>query len=257
VFRKLRIAVLLLILLFVALNTYFDRVYSTDWDIPLRVMVFPINGDGSDVAERYIAGIQPTQFTSIEKFFTVQADSFAVKLQRPFRFTLASQIHGMPPMLEPGAGAFDAVVWSLRTRYWAWTTPEYPPGPQPDIRLFVLYYNPETSPSLPHSVGLQKGLFAVVNAFADRRMEGSNDVVISHELLHTLGATDKYNLATNQPLLPDGYAEPSRQPVYPQSSAELMGGRIPITATEAHIPESLRQVIVGPMTAAEIGWVTK
>lgn len=254
-FRKLRIVILLLILLFVALNTYLDRVYSTDWDIPLRVMVFPINGDGSDVAERYIAGIPQGQFTDIESFFTNQAQHYGVKLDRPFRFTLARPIHELPPALAPGTSTFGAIVWSLRTRYWAWRIPEYPPGPQPDIRLFVLYYNSATSPSLPHSVGLQKGLFAIVNAFADRRMEGSNDTVISHELLHTLGATDKYNLATNQPLHPQGFAEPTRKPLFPQTAAELMGGRIPVTADESRIPASLRQVVVGPVTAAEIGWV--
>ena len=41
--RRLRIVILLLVLLFVALNTYFDRVYSTDWNIPLRVAAYPIN----------------------------------------------------------------------------------------------------------------------------------------------------------------------------------------------------------------------
>jgi hypothetical protein len=157
-------------------------------------------------------------------------------------------------MLEPGGGALSAIGWSLRTRYWAWRVPDYPPGPTPDIRLFVLYHDPATSPSLPHSVGLQKGLFAVVNAFADRRMEGSNDAVIAHEVLHTLGATDKYDLATNQPRHPEGFAQPDRQPLYPQSAAELMGGRIPLSSTESRIPSSLRQVVVGPVTATEIGW---
>ena len=47
--RKLRIAILLLILLFVALNAYFDRVYSTQWNDALRVATFPINADGSAV----------------------------------------------------------------------------------------------------------------------------------------------------------------------------------------------------------------
>ena len=129
-------------------------------------------------------------------------------------------------MLTPGGSALSAISWSLRTRYWAWQ-PRDPAGPAPDIRLFVLYHDPAMSPSLPHSVGLQKGLFAIVNAFADRRMEGSNDTVIAHEVLHTLGATDKYDLATNQPRTPDGFAQPDRQPLYPQISAELMGGRIP------------------------------
>jgi hypothetical protein len=77
--------------------------------------------------------------------------------------------------------------------------------------------------------------------------------VIAHELLHTLGATDKYG-NDNLPRLPDGYAEPDRQPLYPQTFAELMGGRIPVTASEAEIPESLQQVVIGPLSAAEIGW---
>ena len=46
--RRLRIAILLVILLFVALNTYFDRVYSTDWNIPLRIAAYPINADGRE-----------------------------------------------------------------------------------------------------------------------------------------------------------------------------------------------------------------
>ena len=253
-FRQLRILVLLLILLFVALNTYFDRVYSTDWDIPLRVAVFPINGDGSDVAQRYIDALPPDQFVAIETFFTQQATRYGVNMDRPFRFSLAAPLRELPPMIEPGSGRLSVIAWSLRTRYWAWRVPVYPPGPTPDIRLFVLYHDPALSPSLPHSVGLQKGLFAIVNAFADRREEGSNDTVIAHELLHTLGATDKYAPGTNMPLHPQGFAEPAREPLYPQSKAELMGGRIPLSADQAQIPASLRQVLVGPITALEIRW---
>jgi hypothetical protein len=138
-------------------------------------------------------------------------------------------------------------------RYWAWGI-DSPPGPAPDIKLFVMYHDPAISPSVPHSVGLQKGLFGVVHVFADGSMKGSNDAIIAHELLHTLGATDKYDLRTNQPMHPDGYAEPDREPLYPQSFAELMGGRIPVSSTESTTPESLQQVIVGAKTASEIGW---
>ena len=65
--RRLRIAILLLILLFVALNTYFDRVYSTDWNIPLRVAVFPINADGSDVSAQLHAAARPTRFSTSKR----------------------------------------------------------------------------------------------------------------------------------------------------------------------------------------------
>ena len=251
--RRLRISILLVILLFVVLNTYFDRVYSTDWNIPLRIAAFPINADGSEVTARYI-GQQPADaFQRLETFFEQEAKHYGLQMERPIRVTLAPPLSSGPPELEPGSGPFSAALWSLRMRYWAWRVAA-PPGPAPDIKLFVLYHDPAVSPSLPHSLGLQKGLLGVVHVFADGSMRGSNDTVIAHELLHTLGATDKYDLASNQPLLPDGYAEPDRQPLYPQSFAELMAGRIPVSSTEAETPQSLQQVIVGAKTASEIGW---
>ncbi|MGH8175123.1 MAG: hypothetical protein ACREV5_02535 [Steroidobacter sp.] len=251
--RRIRIAILLLILMFVGLNTYFDRVYSTDWNIPLRVAVYPINGDGSDEAERFIRERNDDDYRALESFFETEAAHYGLTMERPVRFSTVQQLRESPPAIAPGAGALKIARWSLRTRYWAWRTPEAS-GPPPDIKVFLLYHDPQRTPSLPHSTGLQKGLFAIVNAFADRGMLGSNDTVIAHELLHTLGATDKYELRTNQPTHPNGFAEPERQPLYPQSFAEVMGGRIPVSATEATMPESLRQVVVGATTAAEIGW---
>jgi hypothetical protein len=53
---------------------------------------------------------------------------------------------------------------------------------------------------------------------------------------------------------PGGYAEPDKSPLYPQQKAEIMGGRIPVSASEFVIPPSLEQCIVGPETAREIGW---
>lgn len=253
-FKRLRILILLLILLFVALSAYFDRVYSTDWDIPLRVTVYPINGDGSATSERFIETLAGTSFVAIETFFAEQAKRHGVTLERPVRFARGAQIRELPPLLEPGTGALGSMWWSLRTRFWAWRVPEHGDGPKPDVQLFVLYYDPATSPALPHSVGLQRGLFGIVHAFADREMMGSNDTVIAHELLHTLGAIDKYAIATNQPLHPVGFAEPQRTPLYPQTRAELMGGRIPLSESESIVPASLRQVVIGPLTAHEIGW---
>jgi hypothetical protein len=251
--RNLRIALLLVILLFVSLNTYFDRVYSTDWNIPLRVTAYPINADGSAATEQFIQRLDAGDLQPLENFFAREAARHGLSMERPVRLTLAPPLRDVPPMIEPGANTLSVIWWSLRTRYWSWRTPD-PPGPSPDIKLFVLHHDPVGTSSVPHSIGLQKGLFGIVNVFADRRMMGSNDVVTAHELLHTLGATDKYRMETNQPMLPDGYAEPQREPLYPQSLAELMGGRIPVSADESTIPESLRKVLVGAKTASEIGW---
>jgi hypothetical protein len=252
--RKFRIAVLLLILLFVALNTYLDRVYSSDWKNPLRVAAFPINGDGSSVSERYVQALTAENLQTVAAFLAEEAAYYDLGLSQPVRFSVAAPLTELPPMIAPGASGLGVLWWSLRARYWAWRV-DSPPGT--DVQLFVLYHDPQRSRSLPHSFGLQKGLFGVVHAFADSSMEGSNDVVLAHELLHTLGATDKYDPSNNQPLHPQGYADPEQVPLYPQSTAELMGGRIPITDSRAETPASLNEVVIGPFTAAEIGWTRR
>jgi hypothetical protein len=135
--RRIRILVLLLILLIVALNTYFDRVYSTDWNIPLRVTIYPINGDGSAQVDQYIAGLKPERFGALEAFFDSEARHYGLSLERPIRFTAAPQLGEVPPELDRDANVFSIMSWSLRMRYWAWRTPDLP-GPAPDVKLFIV-----------------------------------------------------------------------------------------------------------------------
>lgn len=140
-------------------------------------------------------------------------------------------------------------------RVWAWRMEMSHDGPPANIAMFVLYHDPDSHDRLEHSLGLEKGLIGVVNTFASRSMNPTNNVVIAHELLHTVGATDKYDPATNQPLYPEGYAEPDRTPRHPQEKAEIMAGRVPLSDSESQIPSSLKKSVVGPGTAAEINWL--
>src|SRR3954465_12553227 len=152
--RKLRIFVLLLILLFVALNTYFDRFYSTQWNDALRVAVFPINADGSSVTERYIQSLTSTPYEPIEPFFAEEGKHYGLQIDQPIRLTLGKTLLKLPPALPPDTGRLGAMIWSLKTRYWS-SRIDGPPGTE--IKLYLLYHDPERSQSLPHSVGLQKG----------------------------------------------------------------------------------------------------
>jgi hypothetical protein len=121
--------------------------------------------------------------------------------------------------------------------------------------MFLLYFDPAQSKRLGHSTGLQKGLIGRVNVFAADGMTKQNNVIITHEFLHTLGATDKYDPATNLPLFPDGYANPDIKPLLPQRYAEIMAGRTPLTATEAVTPAALEDALIGEKTALEINWL--
>ncbi len=253
-FRKIRIGILLIVLVFVALNTWLDRVYSRDWDGPLLVALFPVNADGSDAAEHFIRQLQGSDLRELEEFFANEAKHYGLPVERPLRFTLTPPSSQSPPLPPEAGGRFSIMWWSLKLRWFTWRVPE-PAGPTPTIHLFLLYHDPRISSVLPHSTGLEKGLVGIVHLFATQNMARANQVIVAHELLHTLGATDKYDLDTNQPVLPDGYADPEREPLYPQDQAELMAGRIPVNATHAEQAESLRQIVIGPLTAREIGWV--
>ncbi|HVP67058.1 MAG TPA: hypothetical protein VMT17_07325 [Anaeromyxobacteraceae bacterium] len=78
-------------------------------------------------------------------------------------------------------------------------------------------------------------------------------VALGHELLHTAGATDKYD-AAGHARAPEGLAEPERQPPYPQRFAEWMVGEVATGPGGGRLPSSLDEVRVGPATAREIGW---
>ena len=137
-------------------------------------------------------------------------------------------------------------------RWWSNSVTEAQDDIDPDVRIFVRYHKPEFAVVLENSVGLQKGMVGIVNGYANRRYRGTNNVIIAHEFLHTLGASDKYDAANGQPLGPDGIAEPDRQPLYPQRYAEIMGGRIALNENDAVIPKTLKYAVIGPKTASEI-----
>ncbi len=252
--KAIRIIVLLFILVTVAQGAWLARRDATNWKDPVIVALYPINADGSERAEQYVRGIDRERFQPMAEFMREQAAVYGLALNDPIELRLAPRIDRLPPQPPAGGGAVSAIVWSLSFRFWAWRHDTYT-GARANVRLFLLYHDDRRSPRLPHSTGLEKGLIGLVNVFASDEMAGTNNVVIAHEMLHTLGATDKYDLATNQPLFPDGYAEPQRMPQLPQQFAEIMGGRIPISALRADQPAGLHQVVIGRLTAREINWI--
>jgi hypothetical protein len=254
VFRAIRITILLLVLAFVATGAYLSRARSTDWDKALWVAIHPIAADDSPATRRYVDSLTEDTFVPVGRFLATQAEHYSLTLAEPARLRLYGELHELPPRLEPDASLPARALWSLRLRYWAWSATSAEKRAPPDIDMFVLYHDPERTSSVPHSLGLQKGLVGVVYAFADPSMTATNNIVIAHEFLHTVGATDKYDPQTDQPQFPDGYADPERTPLVPQENAEIMAGRRMVSETEWEMPETLLNVVIGPRTAQEINW---
>jgi hypothetical protein len=252
----LRLAVLLAVLAFVAIGAWLERARSRDWDATLRVTVYPFAATGDDAVRSYVAGLQPADFAAVESFFQDEAASFEVALEQPVRFRVSHAATRPPPALPPQPGPLDIALWSLRLRYFAARVERNDPLPPPDIQVFALY-SPlrANAAALPDSVGLNKGLIAVAHLYADREARGSNQIVVAHEVLHTLGATDKYDRRTGRPLVPDGLGEPGLEPLFPQEFGEIMAGRIATGPDKAVMADGLEQMLVGEQTAREIGWL--
>lgn len=252
--RNIRILILLLVLLFVAINTRLIKLRTTDWDDSLWVTIYPINGDANTAVQAYIDSLNETDFESIEQFMAREARRYGEEIQEPITIKLAPEVAERPPKPPTDGSVMATMWWSLHMRYWAYRHNTYT-GPNPDIQIFVVYHDPSLHQRVDHSLGLQKGLIGVVNAFAHHQDADRNNIVITHELLHTLGANDRYNPETNAPLFPLGYADPEQFPLYPQRRAELMAGRIPISAQQSRMPAHFREVMIGPFTAREIRWL--
>lgn len=253
-FKVVRIFILLAVLLAVAASAAWQRWRMHAWDRTQVLTLYPINADGSPATAQYLQTLHADELAPLARFLNEEAARHGLRLATPFRVELGRRIDHLPPEIPQGGGALAAMRWSLSLRWWAWRhTP--PSSPIPDVRLYLMFHSERQS--LPHSVGLQQGRLGLAHVFADPAQAGSNRVVMAHELLHTFGASDKYDPVTLQPRLPEGYAEPDRLPLRPQTRAELMAGRIPLAGTELRMPTTLGDTVVGPETAREIGWTGK
>lgn len=256
-FKSLRIITLLIVLAVIAIHTKGQRLSSQGWYKPLQVSVFPINADGSSDTAKYIAALSSEDFTAIDEFMGRESEKYEVITSLPTRTSLGPMVRSLPPPPPPNitSTTLSIMLWSLKLRWWAyWNTPDDLSNKQ-RVRIFTLYQQGREGVPLAHSLGLQKGLIGIVHAFARHEQTAQNNIVIAHELLHTVGATDKY-ADDGLPRFPEGFADPNQKPLFPQRRAEIMAGRIPLAPTQSEIPISLRYAVVGPETAREINWTT-
>lgn len=250
--KNLRYLILLLILLFVAVNEALIKTRSTSWENPLWVRIYAVNGDNRGATGKYLDSLSSENFQAIENFVNREARRYGISIDA-IDVEYNGSLQSGPPQPPSGRSVLENIWWSLKFRAWAALRAWNSDNGDADVELFINYYDIKTTPALGHSVGLEGGLIGIINAFADNSYRGSNQVVITHELMHTLGASDKY-AADTLPIHPEGYAEPYQVPLYPQRLAELMGGRIPLSALRSEMPQSLNQVVIGIFTAAEINW---
>jgi hypothetical protein len=227
-----------------------DPSPAPDWTKPLVVAIYPAAA-GIDAAQ--LNALSVDRYGRIERFLNQRAREFGLPADKAVEIRTGRPIErppGLPPQNDSGAAR---LLWALELRWWYWRLDSQ--GLDPDVIVVTRYGPVSEDPRFLHSIGMPNPRLALVNLTAHPDLAERNNVIIAHEILHTLGANDRYRPGTGHPDFPSGYARPRQQPLYPQANAEIMGGRIPLSATLARQPRSLDETTLGPITAAEIGWI--
>lgn len=254
-FKLIRVTILLLVLASVASTFLLQRNVSSDWSGALDIRIIPIVADAKPATLKYVRALEQTDFDNIKHYLIRQAVSYERNLTDGFDFRLSEPIVNIPPVPpSPDSGGLEIAMWSLSLRWWAWRN-QADDYHSSQIRLYVLYQDPDAGVALAHSTGLRNGLIGLIQARVNNSTAKFHNLVITHELLHIFGAHDKYDLSTGKPIYPDGYAEPDLTPIHPQQAAEIMGRSIPVSANRHNIARRLRQTSIGIKTAQEIGWI--
>jgi len=254
-FKFIRIAILLFILISVWNHFDTQKKVVQNWQGTQDIVITPIDFDNQSSTASGIQKLSSEQFEEINEFLSNQAKSYGLNLKHTVNIRLGKVITSLPPALPKiDASTLDIMLWSLKLRWWAWRN-KTDDSHSSQINLYVMYSSPKPNQRLPHSTGLQKGLIGLIHANASPKAQNRNNMIIAHELLHIFGASDKYEFKTGHPIFPEGYAQPNKNKLYPQTKAEIMAGRIPISKIKFARVTKISQTVIGEKTAQEIGWI--
>jgi hypothetical protein len=257
-FFYIRVSVLLAVLLGVLVYAWVDvrsRRARNDWDHTLYVAVALVRLERVD--EAAIDALR-ARLPALEDRLAAELERYRPGAPRPVRFRLVPPVDAAaPPPLPKGDGPLDAASHSLAL--WSYLRDlDARAGLDAslfDARIYVAVRRArKVDRTLVEGRSEQGGRVGLVEVELDAEVADLPLVVVAHELLHTLGATDKYD-AGGRTLVPLGLAEPERAPRYPQRYAEIMARNRPVSPTTELVPDSLDEVAIGPSTAREIGWL--
>lgn len=258
--RHGRIALLLVLLVAVASWGWStrDRLESRkDWSRTLRVGVVVLEMDPIDPQ---VVGMFESRLNDLESLFSDEFQRLTGERLSPFEFRVVGSVRidsRPPPMPEPDAGIVDNLKTTRALdRFLEEPADELKLNPRHfDSVIWVVASDPGESAERRFVEGLAEfgGDRGLVRVELDPSMDVLAAAAVGHELLHTLGATDKYG--AQGPVTGDGFYESSREPLYPQERAEIMAREIPTGPGVARLPDFIAELGVGRRTAIEIGWI--
>lgn len=254
-FKIIRILVLLVVLASVWGTYRMQQTVAKNWSGVITIKVIPVIADNSLNTRSFVKSLRLEDFQEVAYYLKQNAKKHKVDLSNVINLELEAPTGSTPPNLPSAdAGRLALIAWSLRLRWWAWKNK--PKGHRDyHVRLFMLYQSPAKGVKLAHSTGIRNGLIGLINARAYRPNKRFHNVVLTHELLHIFGASDKYDMSTGEPMYPHGYVSPNSKPRWPQKYAEIMGRARALSSDEYEVAERLSHTRIADLTAREIGWI--
>jgi hypothetical protein len=255
--KWMRVSVLLAVLVLIVqwgTSRQRTRERRLTWARPLEVAVVLLaHGEVKpEVHEAWREGVG-----RLEDWLEREAGRYRSDLGRPVRFVLAGPQPAAGLELSPPEDSLVARArhaWTLSRTLSAVDEAAGLSARPLDARIYVVLEPPgedgarfvEGMAEAGGSVGLVRGLLEDTGLTLEL-------TAVAHELFHCLGAADAYD-ERGHARVPEGLAEPGRQPLYPQPAAEIMVGEVPLGEAQGRLPESLEEVRVGPVTAAALHW---
>ena len=254
VFKLMRVVALLSILFVLVVGTWMTEKRLASWDRPAWVVVYPIAADDAALTLEYAQNVDESTFAAVNEFMAREIRPYGITVTPAFYIQVAQVSTELPPEIPDHNSPVTIAWWSLKMRWWAWRMGFNDDQAGTDIQMFILYHGVTDRSEVDISVGMRKGRYGVVSAYAEKSMNARNMIIFTHELMHVFGASDKYIRATGEPEYPFGFADPDQHPLFPQTRAEIMGVRIPLSSFVSEMPRSLKQCKIGRRTAEEIGF---
>jgi hypothetical protein len=255
-FFKARLTVLLTLLVCVvvwAVHDVTSRRARKAWTRTLEIGVVFVRVGAID---EEAASALRARLPALEARLGAEMSRYRPGAPRPFRFTLLGPVAGTEPPRASGDGFLDLArhgydLWRYRRDLDARA---HVVGSAYDSRIYLAARAP-TRATLQSVEGESEdnGRIGTVTVELDRTMVDLALAVVTHEVLHTLGASDKYD-AAGHVVAPGGLAEPDRIPLYPQRFVEVMARGRPLAPGVESLPRSVDELAIGALTAAEIGW---
>jgi len=259
-FRRIRIALFAAVLAVVLLWAWNDvrrRKARTEWKQTVQVALVLLRQGPVDPAA--LAELKSRTRDLEARLNEEMIRHRKTSEPRPFAFTVYGPIDvsaGPPRPEGEGLGQLARYAWDSWQYFRDADQRAAVEWRAADSRIYLVLRPPRSEGKKSvEGQSEQGGRVGSVEVEIDSSMVDFALFVATHELLHTLGATDKYD-ATGRARLPDGLPEPERAPLYPQVAAEIMARNRVIAPGQERPPDTLAELSVGPATAREIGWLT-